>query len=198
MFLLFHAVKEHGTERHGIAIHLPGLQTAGIVALGVILDRHGTIAVLQQHEIEQLAAGPPVAVHERVDVLEHRMEAGGPEQRMSAARVQPVDQGPQVVADLQRVGGLDAGRGDPRQITVGAERAAGERLEVQRRHLMDAPDQFLIQSPPLPGVFAHVGHAVRDAARGEHVPCRRIRRDELALQNQGRVLQGQRGSLYGV
>ena len=48
--------------------------------------------MLQQHEIEQLAAGPPVAVHERVDVLEHRMEAGGPEQRMSAARVQPVDQ----------------------------------------------------------------------------------------------------------
>ena len=96
--LLFHAVEEHETERHGIAVHLPGLQTAGIVALGVILDRHGTIAVLQQHEIEQLAAGPPVAVHERMNILEHRMEAGGPEQRMSAARVQPVDQGPQVVA----------------------------------------------------------------------------------------------------
>ena len=74
VFLLFHAVEEHRTERHGIAVHLPGLQTAGIVALGVILDRHGTIAVLQQHEIKQLAAGPPVAVHERVDVLEHRME----------------------------------------------------------------------------------------------------------------------------
>ena len=63
---------------------------------------------------------------------------------------------------------------------------------------MDAPDQFLIQSPPLPGVFAHVGHAIRDTARREHVPRRRIRRDELALQNQGRVLQGQRGSLDGV
>ena len=81
VFLLFHAVEEHGTERHGIAVHLPGLQTAGIVALGVILDRHGTIAVLQQHEIEQLAAGPPVAVHERVDVLEHRMEADARTQR---------------------------------------------------------------------------------------------------------------------
>lgn len=117
-----------------------------------------------------------------MDVLEHRMEAGNPEQRMRATAIQPVDQGVQVIADLQRIGGLDTSRGDPRQITVRAECAAGERLEIQRGHLMDAPDQFLVQLPSLLGVSAHVGHAVRDSARGEHVTSRRVRGDELALQ----------------
>ena len=83
-----------------------------------------------------------------MDVLEHRVETGGPEQRMRCAAIQPVDQGSQVVADLQRVRGLDTGRGGPRQITVRAERAAGERLEIQRGHLMDTPNQFLVQLPP--------------------------------------------------
>ena len=136
LFLLLRAVEENGTERRGIAVHLPDLQTAGIVTLGVILDRHGTITVLQQHEVEQLAAGPPVAVHERMDVLEHRMESGRLEQRMRAAPAQHVDQDLQVVTNLQRVRGLDSGGGDPRQIAIGTERAAGERLEIQCGHLV--------------------------------------------------------------
>ena len=117
---------------------------------------------------------------------------------MRCAAIQPVDQGSQVVADLQRVRGLDTGRGGPRQITVRAERAAGERLEIQRGHLMDTPNQFLVQLPPLLSIFAHVGHAVSDPSRCEHVSGRRVRWDELALQYQRRVLQGQCGSLDGV
>ncbi|VUX63533.1 Uncharacterised protein [Bifidobacterium pseudocatenulatum] len=123
------------------------------------------------------------------------MKTGGLEQRVHVASVQPVDQGLQVVADLQRVCGLDAGRGDPRQITVGTERATGERLEIQRGHFVDATDQFLVQIPPILGVFAHVGHAIRDAASREHVSGRRVRGNELAFQHQRRVLQGQCGSL---
>ena len=89
--------------------------------------------------------------------------------------------------DLQRIGGLNTGRGDPHQITVRTERAEGERLKIQRGHLMDTLDQFLVQLPPFPGVLVHIGRVIRDAARGKHIPYRRIRRDELDLQHQGRV-----------
>ena len=71
-----------------------------------------------------------------MDVLEHRMESGRLEQRMRAAPVQHVDQDLQVVTNLQRVRGLDSGGGDPRQIAIGTERAAGERLEIQCGHLV--------------------------------------------------------------
>ena len=126
----------------------------------------------EQYEVEQLASRPAVAVHERVDVLEHRVKSGRLEQRVRVASVQSVDQGSQVVADLQRVRGLDPGRGDPGQVAVGTERAAGERLEIQRGHLVYTADQLLVQLPAILGVFAHVGHAIRDAARGEHVSGR--------------------------
>lgn len=77
-----------------------------------------------------------ISIHEWMDVLEHRVETGGPEQRMRCAAIQPVDQGSQIVADLQRVRGLDSGGGDPRQIAIRTERAAGERLEIQCGHLV--------------------------------------------------------------
>lgn len=75
-FLMLHAVKENGTERCGIAVHLPGLQAARIGASRIMFNGHGTISMLNQHEVEQLTAGPPVAVHERMDVLEHPVRHG--------------------------------------------------------------------------------------------------------------------------
>ena len=197
-FLLFHAVEQDGAERFGITVDLPGFETPGINTSGVMLDRHGTVSVLQQHEVEQLPAGPAVAVHEWMDVFEHRMERRGLEQRVRVASVQPVDQGLQVVMDLQRVGGLDAGRGDSRQISVRTERAACERLQVQCGHLVDPLDQFRVEFTSFGGVFADVGHAVGDAARREHETCRGIRGHEFAFQYEGCVLKSQGRSFDGV
>ena len=80
-FLLFHAVEQDGAERFGITVDLPGFETPGVNTSGVMLDRHGTVSVPQQHEVEQLTASPPIAIHERMDVLEHRMEADARAQR---------------------------------------------------------------------------------------------------------------------
>ena len=107
-----------------------------------------------------------------MDVLEHRMEGGRLEQRMYAAVTQTIDQRLQVVLNVQRVGGLDLGRGDPRLISVGAKRATGERLQVQCRHFMDSSYQVQIQLAALTDVSAHVGHAVSDPSRGEYEPGR--------------------------
>ena len=47
----------------------------------IVFDGCGTVSVPQQHEVEQLTASPPIAIHERMDVLEHRMEADARAQR---------------------------------------------------------------------------------------------------------------------
>lgn len=72
-----------------------------IIPVGVVFNRHGRVTVGEEHEIEQLARGAPIAPGERCDGVERQMGHNGFHNRMHRRGLHCCDKQPHIINRLR-------------------------------------------------------------------------------------------------